>query len=46
VGHFSYFGSRTTSDAIYTCVVTSNIAMAKAAFNKNKAHFTSKLDLN
>jgi hypothetical protein len=27
-------------------VIKSGIAMAKAAFNKNKAPFTSKLDLN
>ena len=30
----------------YTCEIKSRIAMAKAAFNKKKTLFTSKLDLN
>jgi hypothetical protein len=28
-----------------TCEIKCRIAMAKAAFNKNRAHFASKLDL-
>jgi hypothetical protein len=35
-----------TSDASCTCEIKSRIAMAKAAFNKKKNLFTSKLDLN
>jgi hypothetical protein len=31
---------------ICTCEIKSRIAMAKAAFNKEKTLFTSKLDLN
>jgi len=44
--YFSYLGSRIIRDAKCTCEVTSKIAMAKEAFNKNKTLFTSKLDLN
>jgi hypothetical protein len=46
VEHFNYFGSTITNDARYTCEIKSRIAMAKAAFNKEKTLFTSKLDLN
>jgi len=46
VEYFKYSGSMTTNDARYTLEITSRIAMAKAAVNKKKAHFTSKLDLN
>jgi hypothetical protein len=35
-----------TSDARCTREIKSRIAMAKAAFNKKKNLFTSKLDLN
>jgi hypothetical protein len=35
-----------TNDAKCTHDIKSRIAMAKAAFNKKKALFTSKLDLN
>jgi hypothetical protein len=35
-----------TDDGRCTCEIKSRIAMAKAAFNKNKNLFTSKLDLN
>jgi hypothetical protein len=34
-----------TNDARCTYEITSRIAMAKAAFNKKKTPFTSKLDL-
>jgi hypothetical protein len=35
-----------TNDARCTREIKSRIAMAKAAFNKEKARFTGKLDLN
>jgi hypothetical protein len=35
-----------TNDARYTYEIKSRIAMAKAAFNRKKTLFTSKLDLN
>ena len=35
-----------TEDGRCTCEIKSRIAMAKAAFNKRKNLFTSKLDLN
>jgi hypothetical protein len=34
------------NDARFTCEIRSRIATAKAAFNKMRAVFTSKLDLN
>jgi hypothetical protein len=34
-----------TNDGRYTCEIKSRIAMAKAAFNKKRALFTSKMDL-
>ena len=41
-----YLGSVLTDDGSCTCEIKSRIAMAKAAFNKKKNFFTSKLDLN
>ena len=38
--------SMLTEDGSCTCEIKSRIAMAKAAFNKKKNLFTSKLDLN
>ena len=43
---FKYLGSILTNDGRCTCEIKSKIAMAKAAFNKKKTIFTSKLDLN
>ena len=43
---FKYLGSILTNDGRCTCEIKSRIAMAKAAFNKKKSLFTSKLDLN
>jgi len=43
---FKYLGSMLTNDGRCTCETKSRIAMAKAAFNKKKTLFTSKLDLN
>ena len=43
---FKYLGSMLTNDGKCTREIKSRIAMAKAAFNKNKNLFTSKLDLN
>ena len=43
---FKYFGSILTNDGRCTCEIKSRIAMAKAAFNKKKTLFTSKLGLN
>jgi len=34
-----------TNDGRCTCEIKSRIAMAKAAFNKKRANFTSTLDL-
>ena len=42
---FKYLGSMLTNDGRCTCEIKSRIALAKAAFNKNKTLFTSKLDL-
>ena len=39
-------GSILTNDERFTCEIKSTIAMAKAAFNKKKTVFTSKLELN
>jgi len=41
-----YLGSMLTNDGRCTCEIKSRIAMTKAAFNKKKTLFTSKLDLN
>jgi hypothetical protein len=46
VEYFNYLGSVITNDARCTREIKSRIAMAKAAFNKKKNLFTSKLDLN
>ena len=43
---FKYLGSILTNDERCTCEIKSRIAMAKAAFNKKKTLFSSKLDLN
>ena len=43
---FKYLGSVLTSDGRCTCDIKSRIALARAAFNKKKALFPSKLDLN
>jgi len=43
---FKYLGSILTNDGRCTCEIKSRIVMAKAAFNKKKTFFTSKLDLN
>jgi hypothetical protein len=45
VESFKYLGSVLTNDGRYTCEIKCRIAMAKAAFNKKKALFTSTLDL-
>ena len=41
-----YYGSMLTEDGRCTCEINSRIAMGKAAFDKKKNLFTSKLDLN
>jgi hypothetical protein len=46
VEYFNYLGSVITNAARYTREIKSRIVMAKAAFNKKKTLFTSKLDLN
>jgi hypothetical protein len=46
VDYFNYLGSLITNDARCTREINSRIAMAKAAFNKKKTLFTSKMDLN
>jgi len=43
---FKYLSSMLTTDGRCTCEIKSRIAMAKAAFSKEKNLFTSKLDLN
>jgi len=43
---FKYLGSMLTNDRRCMCEIKSTIAMAKAAFNKNKTFFTSTMDLN
>jgi len=45
VKYFKYLGSMLTNDGRYTCEIKSRIAMAKAAFNKKRALFTSILVL-
>jgi hypothetical protein len=40
-----YLGSNLTNDGRCTCEIKRRIAMAKAAFNKKRALFTSTLDL-
>jgi len=46
VEHFTYFGNIITNAAICTREIKSRLAVAKAAFSKNKTLFTNKLDLN
>jgi hypothetical protein len=43
---FKYLGSILTNDGRCACEIKSRIATAKAAFNKKKTLFASKLDLN
>ena len=45
VGSFKYLGSILTNDGRCTCEIKCGIAMAKAAFNKERTLFTSTLDL-
>jgi len=45
VESFKYLGSTLTNDGRCTCEIKCTIAMAKAAFNKKKALFTSTLYL-
>jgi hypothetical protein len=45
VKEFNYLGSMNTNDARCTREIKARIAMAKAAFNRKKTVFTSKLDL-
>ena len=45
VESFKYLGSMLTNDVRCTCEIKCRIAMAKAAFNKKRALFTSTLDL-
>ena len=42
---FKYLGSMLTNDGRCTCETKSRISMAKVAFNKKRALFTSTLDL-
>jgi hypothetical protein len=45
MGSFKYLGSILTNDGRCTHEIKFRIAIAKAAFNKKKILFTSKLDL-
>jgi len=45
VESFKYLSSILTNDGRCTCEIKSRIVMAKAAFNKKRALFTSMLDL-
>ena len=45
MGSFNYLGSMLTNDGRCTCEIKGRIVMAKAAFNKKRALFTSTLDL-
>ena len=45
VEYFNYLGSMTTNDAKGTRDIKSRIVLTKAAFNRKKTLFTSKLDL-
>jgi hypothetical protein len=46
VEYLNYLGSVTTDDGRRMCGIKSKIAMAKAAFQKKKTLFTSRLDLH
>ena len=46
VEYFSCLGGIIANDARCLRKIKSRVATAKAAFRKNRAHFTSKLDLN
>ena len=46
VEYFKYLGNVLINDGRCTCEIKSRIAMVKAAFNKKKTLFTSKLSLN
>jgi len=45
VESFKYFGSILTNDGRCSCEIKCRLAMAKAAFNKKRALFTTTLDL-
>jgi len=45
VESFKYLSSMLTNDGRCMCAIQSRIAMAKAAFNKKRALFTSTMDL-
>ena len=45
VEYFKYLGSMLTNDVRCTCEIKCRIAMAKAAFNKNRVLLTNTLDL-
>ena len=45
VESFKYLGSTLTNYGRFTCEITCRIAMAKAAFNKKRALFTSTLNM-
>jgi hypothetical protein len=45
VESFKYLCSKLTKNGRCTCEIKSRIAMAKAAFDKKMALFTSKMDL-
>jgi hypothetical protein len=45
VESFKYLGSILTNDGRCTCAIKCRIAMAKVAFSKKRALFTSTLDL-
>jgi hypothetical protein len=45
VESFKYLGSILTNEEKCTCEITSRIAVAKVAFNKKRAPFTSKMVL-
>jgi hypothetical protein len=45
VESFKYLGNTLTNDGKCACEIKCRIAMAKAAFNKKRALFTSTLDL-
>jgi hypothetical protein len=46
VEYVKYFGSIITNNVRCTCETKSRIVTAKAAFNRKKTLFASKLDLN